>query len=451
MNERWVASRFNAQRTVEGNLVLYNSMTGAVLSVPPGSLQQAARAALRHGVEGEPAGVATDLVSAGMLVRAGVDEFRRARVVREVEGNAADRLHLIVMPTEQCNFRCVYCYETFLKGEMKQPIREGLMRYVDQRVRRVKSMAVEWFGGEPLAAPNTIRELSRSFMASCNKYDVPYVASMTTNGSLLTPELIPEVLSWQVRTLQITLDGPARTHDRQRKLMGGGGTFDRIFHNLKALAATDAEFMVLLRINYTDEVLEAVPELLDLLGQHFGGDQRFGVLPRPVSNLGGPLKGSFETCEAGHQFEIIEQAMRRGMRSGSLLERVLQPHGSVCYAAKPNSFVIGSDGTVYKCTVALSDERNHVGRLLPDGQMELNMDRFALWVTNDEQVDQGCQTCFFRPACQGNACPLERMNKGEAPCPTWKTQIGDTLRVIALESDLLAAPAGTVLTAATGD
>ena len=28
------------------------------------------------------------------------------------------RLELIVMPTEQCNFRCIYCYEDFRMGRM---------------------------------------------------------------------------------------------------------------------------------------------------------------------------------------------------------------------------------------------------------------------------------------------------------------------------------------------
>ena len=27
-------------------------------------------------------------------------------------------LHLIVLPTEKCNFRCTYCYEDFLNGKM---------------------------------------------------------------------------------------------------------------------------------------------------------------------------------------------------------------------------------------------------------------------------------------------------------------------------------------------
>ncbi len=77
-----------------------------------------------------------------------------------------------------------------------------------------------------------------------------------------------------------------------------------------------------------------------------------------------------------------------------------------------------------------------MGHLHPDGRVELDMDRFGLWVTQDEIEDPGCQKCFFRPAYQGNACPWERIKKGEAPCPEVKRQVGRALQVVALEEEL---------------
>jgi uncharacterized protein len=436
-SEKWGASRFNAYRTVRGNLVIHNSFTGAILSVPPGEEQSVVRTALRYGVDGPVEGVLAEIAGAGMLVPGTADEFRRARVTHEIESRSTNVLHLVVMPTEQCNFRCTYCYEQFLRGEMEPGIREGLKRYVEQKARRIEKMSVSWFGGEPLAAPGVMRELSESFLESCRKYDVDYVANVTTNGYFMTPELIPELLAWQVKSFQITLDGPPRTHDSQRRLMGGGPTFDQIFRNLQALMATDAEFILYLRINYNQQVLRELPELLGLLAKEFGGDSRLCVVPRPVGYWGGPNDGCFDTGDSGDMFDVMEMALRYGLRSAHFLKTAMQPHGSVCYAANPHSLVVGADGTLYKCTVALDDDRNHVGRLHPDGRVELDMDRFGLWVTQDEIGDPGCQKCFFRPACQGNACPWERIKKGEAPCPEVKRQVGHALQVIALEEELL--------------
>jgi len=46
----------------------------------------------------------------------------------------------------------------------------------------------------------------------------------------------------------------------------------------------------------------------------------------------------------------------------------------ICYASKANSLVIRADGRIAKCTVALNDERNHIGDLKPDG----SLDNFAV-------------------------------------------------------------------------
>ncbi|MBP3041922.1 SPASM domain-containing protein, partial [Bacillaceae bacterium Marseille-Q3522] len=91
--------------------------------------------------------------------------------------------------------------------------------------------------------------------------------------------------------------------------------------------------------------------------------------------------------------------------------------------------VIGSDGTIYKCTVALDSDFNKVGQLLEDGSMKLNSDLMALWITSDETADESCQKCFFRPSCQGAACPKIRIEKGKKPCPPDKIHIKDVMKL----------------------
>src|SRR5436853_5308192 len=44
-------------------------------------------------------------------------------------------LDLIILPTEACNFRCTYCYETFENKKMPRPVVTGIKSLIDHEVR----------------------------------------------------------------------------------------------------------------------------------------------------------------------------------------------------------------------------------------------------------------------------------------------------------------------------
>jgi uncharacterized protein len=71
---------------------------------------------------------------------------------------------LIFLVTEQCNFRCTYCYENFEKGKMSDDVIEGVIKYVEKRGPQLKNLNVHWFGGEPLLALDVIEKLSNQML-----------------------------------------------------------------------------------------------------------------------------------------------------------------------------------------------------------------------------------------------------------------------------------------------
>jgi uncharacterized protein len=85
---------------------------------------------------------------------------------------------------------------------------------------------------------------------------------------------------------------------------------------------------------------------------------------------------------------------------------------------------------LYKCTLSLNEEFNQVGKIHEDGNLELDYDKIASWVMSGEETDEVCQSCFYRPACQGNHCPLYRKRTGERPCPYEKRNIKKVLNLI---------------------
>ena len=71
---------------------------------------------------------------------------------------------------------------------------------------------------------------------------------------------------------------------------------------------------------------------------------------------------------------------------------------NVCYASKPNSFVIRADGKINKCTVALSDNVNSIGLLLSDGTISIEPELAKQWSLG-----------FFNNDSDYLACPYSKI------------------------------------------
>src|SRR6266850_5496840 len=128
-----------------------------------------------------------------------------------------DRLHLILLPTEQCNFRCTYCYEDFSIGRMGPETIQGVKRLIDRRLDSLRSLSVAWFGGEPLLARGVIEEISEHIVhALGERPDLHYYADMTTNGYLLDTPAVERLAELGISSYQISLDGPEDLHDQTR-------------------------------------------------------------------------------------------------------------------------------------------------------------------------------------------------------------------------------------------
>jgi uncharacterized protein len=77
-----------------------------------------------------------------------VDELEILKLRSNVARFRTDFLHLTIMPTLQCNFRCTYCYENFAQGKMSKEIQKGIILWVRKKMKTLAAMDVGWFGGE---------------------------------------------------------------------------------------------------------------------------------------------------------------------------------------------------------------------------------------------------------------------------------------------------------------
>ena len=134
--------------------------------------------------------------------------------------------------------------------------------------------------------------------------------------------------------------------------------------------------------------------LIERINQEFSNDDRFVVYFKSIERLGS------QNDEALDVFSMEAASLVKKHLYGRLAnQRMAYDIGAdgdyICYATKANSFGVRADGALVKCTVALYDNRNHVGRLSADGTVEINRNALMLWLNGLETMDSLALACPF--------------------------------------------------------
>ncbi len=145
-------------------------------------------------------------------------------------------------------------------------------------------LSVVFFGGEPLLQVGLIEAVARraADRAAAEGRSVSF--HVTTNGTLLTPDVASRLAAFNVAVL-VSIDGDRAGHDAHRRFLDGTGSYD-------AIASNVARFPPGFTAGARATVTEASPSLLDLTG-HLTGLGFTTVHLSPVS--GSPLPSAFAT------------------------------------------------------------------------------------------------------------------------------------------------------------
>lgn len=365
------------------------------------------------------------LCNAGFLIDEQENELFKVKTLYENKVYAS-YLNLIIMTTGQCNFRCKYCYEDFQQGSMSEDTQKKVLKYIQKQINYFPRISIEWFGGEPLVEMGVIDNIMRKVKTICANRKTVYRSGITTNGYLLTPSVFDKLYHMNVFAYQVTLDGSRNEHDRQRILVDGKGTFDRIMDNLLYVRNNIkyAKAVIVVRVNLTKPIVENLPEFLELYKQKFGSDKRFSLSFKEAGDLGTKNISGFKENLLGSQKNGTHDILKQyglldstDYNLNSALD-VLTPMSSLCYASLRNSYVIGPDGAVYKCTVHFDKKVNQIGYLDDRGNMILDDYLHSRWYGKETAISRRCQLCSFLPVCYGGGCTYyTNFNKPEDCCP----------------------------------
>lgn len=128
--------------------------------------------------------------------------------------------------TNQCNLCCRYCFVCQNKEEMPLQVAMDAVNYLiaNGKIER-KTPAATFFGGEPTLRFDDIIVPVVEYVHDelGEKFDF----SITTNGTLLTPERLHWMRKHRIGLL-LSVDGAKETQDYNRPFHSGKGSFDRL-------------------------------------------------------------------------------------------------------------------------------------------------------------------------------------------------------------------------------
>lgn len=313
----------------------------------------------------------------------------------------AEDLILTIMPTEGCNFRCTYCYESHKHINMTEEMLNHIRNYIVKQAHTSKNIVICWFGGEPTLCKSTILELSSFVQNLQDKYMFKYRANMTTNGFILDSELFKEYYKAGINEYLITLDG--WNHDITRPHVSGDGTLNIILGNLKNISQlpNDYEFNIIIRYNILD--IEPDFSWYDYLYDQFGSDARFSVQVAIVNDWGGEKVKHLNILEGDRAIEINklhEDYLNKVNMSHN--KKYKAPLSDICYASCNRGLVFRSNGKIEKCTIALDHPKNEVGII--DSERGVLLDETACEQWCNANLKDECLACKNVLHCLNIAC-----------------------------------------------
>ena len=423
------ASKFNKMFWDDNELIIYNSLRGKIYKTAHNELSKEIERTLYQQENCCNDTVMRFLKDNGFLINDNEDELTTANS-QKLDVQFDKLLHLIIMPTEQCNFRCQYCYEDFKLGKMSKEKQDAILLFLQKNIKNYTAVSLDWFGGEPLLAIDAIKYISEKAMKICKIAKKTFVSRITTNGYYLDLKTFEMLSNYNLVDLQVTIDGLKNTHDSQRVLINGEPTFDRIISNLLEIKkyARTKFCKIYVRTNVTWDIFQNFSELIDYYYKLFGEDNRFVFYFRPVTNLGGnAIKNISEKLMSYKDFSQIYKILKSDKRLNiGLYDRAFTPGGSICQASLRNLF--RSDGRINKCSDYLEWPENQIGYLTDNGNMIIDNQLLSKWICSP--TNQTCINCSYYGSCFNIGCPAKKIRELSKTCGYEKIFQEETLSLL---------------------
>jgi len=382
-----------------------------------------------------------ELENRGYLTKLTVaQEKERLRTIAGlVHSSESKGYSYILVPSYDCNLRCPYCFQDYMRTDPSfQPkLKRMTPELVDRMLAgildlenadpdsKMDARQFTFFGGEPLLAAN--REIVEYIVRRASALG-PAVFGAVTNGTELETYcdlLGPDALS----SLQITLDGPPRTHDQFRIYADGHGSFEKIARNI--VLALDRGVLVSIRVNVCKDNLADIPGLaMEAAQRGWTNYKNFRIYVAPIQPTAnfpnnGRLLNSYQLGQSLQKMQQEDQLLNVIERpDDSMKRRALalfqQPEidpiadfkASFC-GAHSGMYIFDPFGDIYACWERMGDSQIRIGRIGTDNKFVYEMPMFQKWRSRTVATNPTCESCAYSLQCGGGCAVLAEEIHGE--------------------------------------
>ena len=315
-----------------------------------------------------------------------------------------DRDHLIIIPSQICNFSCTYCYAK--RAHSKDVIsQKQLTNAIDSILggRNTHKRFTFIGGGEPLMAWDIITS-SIEYIKE-NKRDTDNIHyGITTNGTLFNKEIIEYCKENKIR-INISFEVIKEIQDRQRPFTSSRrSTFDIIDKNIKELVKHGVSCSI--RATITSLNVDRMSDMAEAVGSNYSGVKGLHLEQVTDSSEGSSL---FYSKFITNFFEAKRIAEQYGLR---ITNSITNSIDSIKERFCPGELCLTPTGSIVACH-RISSEKDigydlfRYGTIDEKGiHIDDNCEKRYLAFSSLKQSE--CSSCFALWHCAG-ICPMERM------------------------------------------
>ena len=373
-DQRYRLMTYVVQQPVDDGVLLYNTLTCSLVLLTP---DEAADITAQQ-----------ELIDRWFLVPQDYDDRKACREIRQMTALFMPTEEVItlytILTTTGCNARCFYCFEKGTKSvSMTAETASKVVHYIVAH-RGDEEVSLKWFGGEPLVNAKVIDQICTEL----REQGVPFRSIMTSNGYLFDADKVQRAKDlWQLRRVQITLDGTEQTYNRVKAYVHQGvNAFEHVLQNIGMLTA--ASIRVNIRLNVDKYNIKEMATLVELLHQRFGTNEHLTVYSHVVYGERSPEDNAELFAQ---RMQLEQQIAQCGYKRKQGLPKAIKTH--YCGADDDRSVLIAPDGHLGKCNHYIDCE--FFGHIDSEERDEAILRKFK-----ERRPDiEACATCFYYPQC----------------------------------------------------